>query len=103
MRRPALLTSCLALVMLVASGCASAYSSLYKETNHQLHPAPVAAKDVKVVKAREDLSRSFLKSDDGRIFAEDIVSDFSRRHRGPHFLGRLSNCIAAEIDHRKGF
>ncbi len=61
MRRPALLTSCLALVMLVASGCASAYSSLYKETNHQLHPAPVAAKDVKVVKAREDLSRSFTE------------------------------------------
>lgn len=61
MRKPALLSSCLALVMLAVSGCATAYSSLYKETNHQLHPKPVAAKNVKVVKSRDDLTRSFTE------------------------------------------
>ncbi|MBC8071449.1 MAG: hypothetical protein IAG13_24190 [Deltaproteobacteria bacterium] len=59
MRLP--LSSCLALVVLVSSGCASAYSSLYKETNHQLHPAPVAAKDVRVVKSRDDLSSAWTE------------------------------------------
>lgn len=62
MRRPiALLSSCLSLALLAASGCSSAYSSLYKETNHKLRPAPVAAKDVKVVKSREDLKRAWTE------------------------------------------
>ena len=61
MRRPALVTSFLALAMLVVSGCATAYSSLYKETNHQLHPTPVPAKNVKVVKSRDDLSSAFTE------------------------------------------
>jgi hypothetical protein len=62
MRRPAsLFSSGLALLVLCASGCASAYSSLYKETNHQLHPAPVAAKNVRVVKSRDDLSSAWTE------------------------------------------
>ncbi|MFO0637398.1 MAG: hypothetical protein U0168_31620 [Nannocystaceae bacterium] len=62
MRRPfSLLSSALVLFALAASGCASAYSSLYKETNHSLHPAAVAAKDVKVVKERDDLKRAWTE------------------------------------------
>lgn len=62
MRRPiALLSSCLSLVLLATAGCSPAYSSLYKETNHKLKPAPVAAKDVKVVKSRDDLKSAWTE------------------------------------------
>jgi hypothetical protein len=59
--RRLLSSSCLALVVLVSSGCASAYSSLYKETNHNLHPKPVAANKVNVVKSRDDLSSAWTE------------------------------------------
>ncbi|MCX4244841.1 hypothetical protein [Paraliomyxa miuraensis] len=37
------------------SGCASAYKSFYRETDHQTKPKPVAAEQVKVVKSADDL------------------------------------------------
>lgn len=43
------------------AGCSPAYSSLYKETNHKLHPAPIAAKHVKVVKSRDDLKSAWTE------------------------------------------
>lgn len=36
-------------------GCATAYKSFYRETDHDLKPAPVAAEDVKVVRSADDL------------------------------------------------
>jgi hypothetical protein len=61
MRRPiALLSSCLSLALLAVTGCSPAYSSLYKQTNNKT-AAPVAAKDVKVVKSREDLKRAWTE------------------------------------------
>ncbi len=62
MRRPiALLSACLSLTLLAVSGCSPAYSAMYKETNHKLHPAPVAAKDVKVVKSRDNLKSAWTE------------------------------------------
>lgn len=37
------------------AGCAVNYKSFYRETNRDLHPKPVAAAKVKVVKSRDDL------------------------------------------------
>jgi len=54
------LLSCVCLALL-ATACSPAYSSMYKETNSKLNPAPVAAKDVKVVKSREDLSSAWTE------------------------------------------
>lgn len=38
------------------TGCATAYKSFYRETDHKLQPKPVAAAKVKVVKEAGDLS-----------------------------------------------
>jgi hypothetical protein len=62
MRRTiALFSLSLSLAVGALTGCSPAYSSFYKETNHKLHPAPVAAKDVKVVKSREDLKSAWTE------------------------------------------
>lgn len=62
MRRPiALLSSSLFFLLATVAGCSPAYSSLYKETNHKVHPSPVAAKDVKVVKSRESLKSAWTE------------------------------------------
>ena len=55
-----LATSTLVLAF-VTAGCAFAYKSVYKETNHSLHPTPVAAASVQVVKSRNDLTSSFTE------------------------------------------
>ena len=61
MRRPIFLLSAFALVATLASGCAFAYASNYHESNHDLHPKPVTAAKVKVVKSRDDLTRQWTE------------------------------------------
>lgn len=62
MRRPiALLSSSFFFLLATVSGCSPAYSSLYKETNHKDHPAPVAAKNVKIVKSRDNLTSAWTE------------------------------------------
>ena len=41
-------------------GCATAYKSFYRETDHKLHPKPVPAQKVRVVKSASDLGVPFL-------------------------------------------
>ena len=53
MRRSFAVTVLLAATLL--SGCATAYKSFYRETDHDLKPAPVAAEKVRVVKSAADL------------------------------------------------
>lgn len=55
MRRSLALVTILSAASLL-SGCATAYKSFYRETDHQTKPAPVAAEQVRVVKAAADLS-----------------------------------------------
>lgn len=57
-RRSFALCTCLTAAALL-SGCATAYKSFYRETDHQSKPAPVAAKDVKVVKSKDDLEQAW--------------------------------------------
>lgn len=40
-------------------GCATAYKSFYRETDHDLRPKPVPAEEVKVVKSADDLRASW--------------------------------------------
>lgn len=54
MRRSLALVTVLSAVTLM-SGCATAYKSFYRETDHKTKPKPVAAKAVKVVKSAADL------------------------------------------------
>lgn len=62
MRRPiALLSSSLFFLLATTAGCSPAYSSFYKETNHKDHPAPVAAKNVKVVKSKDKLTSEWFE------------------------------------------
>ncbi len=42
-------------------GCATAYKSYYRETNHKLEPAPVPAEKVKVVKSADDLQSAWTE------------------------------------------
>jgi hypothetical protein len=58
MPRSFALVSVLSAATLLA-GCATAYKSFYRETDHQLHPKPVAAKNVKVVKSAGNLSTAW--------------------------------------------
>jgi hypothetical protein len=43
------------------TGCAGAYKSYWKQTNFKQTPAPVPAKQVKVVKSRDDLSSEWVE------------------------------------------
>jgi hypothetical protein len=61
MRRPILALTAVAFLASLVSGCAMAYRSSYRETNHDLHPKPVAAAKVKVVKSRDDLVRQWTE------------------------------------------
>lgn len=54
MRRSLALVTVLSLASLL-SGCATAYKSYYRETDHQTKPKPVAPEKVKVVKSADDL------------------------------------------------
>ena len=58
-RSPALLTSLCAALLL--SACAGPYRSFYRETNHKLKPAPIAAEKVKVVKSEDDLTSEWTE------------------------------------------
>ncbi|MCH9687988.1 MAG: hypothetical protein K0V04_41545 [Deltaproteobacteria bacterium] len=53
--RSSTLVSCL-LVAAMSSGCATAYKSYYRETNHKIAPRPVPSEDVKVFKSADDLA-----------------------------------------------
>lgn len=52
------LVACLSAAVLL-SGCASAYKSFYRETDHKTKPAPVPAAQVKVVKSEGDLDQGW--------------------------------------------
>lgn len=55
-------TSCCAVILaLVTGGCASAYSSMYKQKDGSFAAKPVPAKNVKVVKSRDDLVSSWVE------------------------------------------
>ncbi len=56
MRRSLALVTCLTAASLLG-GCATAYKSFYRETDHKSKPAPVAADQVKVVKTAGDLEQ----------------------------------------------
>jgi hypothetical protein len=79
-----LATSSLALAFVV--GCSFAYKSMYKETNHSLHPKPVAAADVKVVKSKDDLTSSFteLGSYKGHAPTVKEAMDAAKQECGAH-------------------
>ncbi len=49
------LSRCAVVLALVSGGCAAAYSSMYKQKDGSFAAKPVPAKDVKVVKSRDDL------------------------------------------------
>ena len=57
-RRSLALVTVLSAVSLL-SGCATAYKSYYRETDHQSKPKPVAAEKVKVVKSADDLNTAW--------------------------------------------
>jgi hypothetical protein len=61
MRRPIHLCTAFAFLATLSTGCAMAYKSSYRETNHDLHPQPVAAAKVKVVKSRDELTRTWTE------------------------------------------
>ncbi len=42
-------------------GCATAYKSFYRETDHKLHPKPVPAQKVRVVKSASDLDAAWTE------------------------------------------
>jgi hypothetical protein len=42
-------------------GCFGGYSSFYKQTNHQLDVAPTGPEQVKVVRSRADLTRTWTE------------------------------------------
>jgi hypothetical protein len=46
---------------LALGGCASAYKSYWKQTNFKQTPAPVKAKNVKVVKSRDNLTSQWVE------------------------------------------
>src|SRR5262245_42947102 len=52
--------------------------------------------------ATENLSRTFLKAIDGRIFDEDIVTDFGFRHRTAHFRRWSGYGVASEVNNSVG-
>src|SRR5881394_333518 len=52
--------------------------------------------------AAKDLSRTFLQSIGGGVFDKNVVSDFSFRHRSPHFRGRFGYGVASEVDNSVG-
>jgi len=58
MRRSLALLTCLTAASLLG-GCATAYKSFYKETDHKTKPAPVAPAQVKVVKSADDLEQAW--------------------------------------------
>ena len=70
-----LATSTLVLAFAVA-GCSFAYKSMYKETNHSLHPAPVASADVKVVKSKDELTSSFTELGSYKAVVETTKGTF---------------------------
>ncbi|MEM9463623.1 MAG: hypothetical protein AAGF11_56320 [Myxococcota bacterium] len=57
-RRSLALCTCLTAAALL-SGCATAYKSFYRETDHRTKPAPVPAQDVRVVKSKDDLEQAW--------------------------------------------
>ncbi|MCA9650571.1 MAG: hypothetical protein H6712_16430 [Myxococcales bacterium] len=60
MRRSHALLTCLC-AALILPACAGPYRSFYRETNHQLHPAPIPAEQVKVVKSADDLTSEWTE------------------------------------------
>jgi hypothetical protein len=58
MRHSIALVSALSAVALL-TGCATAYKSFYRETDHDRHPRPVAGEKVRVVKSADDLSAAW--------------------------------------------
>ncbi|MCA9706608.1 MAG: hypothetical protein KDK70_12215 [Myxococcales bacterium] len=60
MTRSLALCSCLTAAALL-TGCATAYKSFYRETDHKTKPAPVPAAQVKVVKSKEDLEQAWTE------------------------------------------
>jgi len=60
MRRSFALITCLTAASLLG-GCASAYKSFYRETEHKTKPAPVAPQNVRVVKSADDLEQSWIE------------------------------------------
>ncbi|MBK6919093.1 MAG: hypothetical protein IPH07_16985 [Deltaproteobacteria bacterium] len=76
----------LTVLALSLTGCATAYSSFYKETNHKLHPAPIAAKDVRVVKSRDDLKSAWTELGVYRGHAPTVAEamDAAKQQCGSH-------------------
>lgn len=62
MRLRTCLAPCVALAAIFGlAACSPAYVSRYKGTNHKISAPPVAPREVKVVKSRDDLVSSFTE------------------------------------------
>jgi hypothetical protein len=83
MRHSLALVSVLSAATLL-TGCATAYKSFYRETDHDLRPKPVAADKVKVVKDRSHLDTAWseLGSYEGHAPTVKEAMDAAKRTCG---------------------